>query len=166
MPTRRRAPRAKGDRRVERLWHCPQCGRGFANRNQTHFCSQVTLEAHFRGKPAESRRLFDAFVAAARAHGPVKVLPVNTRIALQVRMSFAAVVVRRGYLRGHLVLAERHERPCFSKVETYSPRNHVHSFELRDPAQLRGDLEALIGDAYKVGRQDHLGTRRRSRHTG
>jgi hypothetical protein len=112
------------------------------------------------------RRLFDALIAAARAHGPVKVLPEKTRIALQVRMSFAAVMVRRGYLRGHLVLAERRERPCFFKVETYSPRNHVHLFELREVAQLRGELGTLIGEAYRVGRQDHLVGGRRARRTG
>jgi hypothetical protein len=86
----------------------------------------------------------------------VVVLPEKTRIAFQVRMSFAALMTRRGYLRGHLVLAERHESPCFSKIETISPRNHVHGFELRDPAQLQCELGDFIGKAYQVGCQQHL----------
>lgn len=147
---------APNRKRQTGLWCCPKCRRSFANRNQTHFCSNVTLESHFLGKPPESRLLFDAFLQALRSHGPVKVLPEKTRIAFQVRMSFAAVMVRRGYLRGHLVLSERHERPCFIKVETFSPRNHVHSFELRDAAQLKGEFARCIGLAYRVGCQDHL----------
>jgi hypothetical protein len=142
--------------RKPNLWPCPTCHRRFANKNQSHFCSNVTLTSHFKDKPPQTRQLFNAFLKAARSHGPVKVLPEKTRIALQVRMSFAALMPRRGYLRGHLVLAARHERPCFLKVETISPRNHVHSFELRDAAQLDGELGAFLADAYAVGRQEHL----------
>ena len=138
------------------LWQCPKCDRRFANKNQTHFCSNVTLASHFEGKPPETRRLFEAFLAAVRSHGPVTVLPEKTRIAFQVRMSFAALMTRRGYLRGHLVLAERRESPCFYKIETFSPRNHLHAFELRNAAQLHGDLGDCIEEAYRVGCQEHL----------
>jgi hypothetical protein len=142
-----------------KLWQCTKCGRRFANRNQSHFCSHVTLESHFEGKPSETRSLYEAFLAVVQSHGPVVVLPEKTRIAFQVRMSFAAIMTRRGYLRGHLVLAERHENPCFCKIETISPRNHVHSFELRDAAQLQGELGAFTGKAYRVGCQEHLSFR-------
>jgi hypothetical protein len=139
-----------------KLWRCGKCGRGFANKNQSHFCSDVSLDAHFDGKPPPTRELFEAFLAAVRAHGPVLVLPEKTRIALQVRMSFAALMTRRGYLRGHLVLAARRESGCFLKIETISPRNHVHSFELREAEQLRGELGEFIGEAYRVGCQEHV----------
>jgi Domain of unknown function (DUF5655) len=144
--------KARGDK----LWRCPKCGRRFANKNQSHFCSDVQLESHFEGKPPETRRLYEAFLAAVRSHGPVLVLPEKTRIAFQVRISFAALMTRRGYLRGHLVLAERRESPCFCKIESISPRNHVHAFELRDTVQLQGDMGNYIGEAYRVGCQEHL----------
>jgi Domain of unknown function (DUF5655) len=144
------------NRKDTTLWRCPKCRRRFANRNQTHFCSDVSLDSHFENKPPETRRLFDAFVTAVREHGPVVVVPEKTRIAFQVRMSFAAVMTRRGYLRGHLVLARRCEHPIFLKIETLSPRNHVHSFELRDTEPLRGEFARFIADAYRVGCQDHL----------
>jgi len=139
-----------------KLWQCSRCGRRFANTNQTHFCSDVQLESHFEGKSPETRSLYDAFLAVVRKHGPVLVLPEKTRIAFQVRMSFAALMTRRGYLRGHLVLAERCDNPCFCKIETISPRNHVHVFELRDAMQLQGDLGKFIAEAYRVGCQEHL----------
>jgi hypothetical protein len=141
---------------LDNLWQCTKCGRRFANKNQTHFCSDVLLEAHFDRKPPETRRLYEAFLGAVQSHGPVLVLPEKTRIAFQVRMSFAALMTRRGYLRGHLVLGRRRESPCFCKIETISPRNHVHVFELRDTSQLQGDLGDYIGEAYRVGCQLHL----------
>ena len=89
----------------DELWRCDKCGRGFANKHQSHFCSDVTLESHFERYPPETRKLYEAFLAVVQSFGPVLVLPEKTRIAFQVRMSFAALMTRRGYLRGHLVLA-------------------------------------------------------------
>lgn len=138
------------------LWHCPRCGRPFANRNQPHACHRGTLAALFRGKSA-ARRLYDAFLSAVRANGPVTAIPVKTRIGLQTRMIFAAIMPRQTYLRGHLILARRAPDPRFLKIETFSPRNHLHLFELRDAAQLDARFRALIAEAYAVGNQEHLG---------
>ena len=117
-----------------RLWACPDCRRRFANRNQSHFCGRYTLDAHFAGKHAAVLDLFEAMVQLLRRFGPVAVVPEKTRIAFQVRMSFAAVSVRRAYLVGHFVLARRLEHPRFLRIDTISLRNHVHHFRLAEPA--------------------------------
>src|SRR5262245_53462632 len=91
-----------------RLWRCGECGRSFANRNQSHSCGRrYTLAHHFRGKPPEIRALYTQVVAAIQAIGPVRILPEKTRIAFQVRMSFAQVTPRQKWLDGHVVLARR-----------------------------------------------------------
>ena len=138
------------------LWGCPECGRGFANRNQSHACGRHELEAHFAGKPPEIRALYEALLERVQACGPVTVLPEKTRIAFQVRMSFAVAVPRRGWVDGHLVLARRVESPLFRRVETFSPRNHAHLFRLRTPADLTPEFDALLREAYAVGEQKHL----------
>jgi hypothetical protein len=66
----------------------------------------------------------------------VTILPEKTRIAFQVRMSFAVTIPRKAWLDGHLILARRIDHPRFRRVETFSPRNHLHAFRLSDPAQL------------------------------
>jgi hypothetical protein len=147
------------------LWSCPSCGRPFANANQSHACavqSAQALEALISGKGEQVRALFEAFREAVEEHGPALVIASKTRIGFQVRMIFAALMPRAGYLRGHLILAERTEDPRFLRVTTLSPRNHVHEFELRSAAQLDAAFRALIGRAYRVGRQEHLGRARRS----
>lgn len=140
------------------LWHCRKCGRDFANRNQSHACGRSDLEHHFRGKRPEIRALFDAVVATIRAIGPVRILPEKTRIAFQVRMSFAQVTPRRKWLDGHLVLARRQEHPRFRRVETISPRNHVHFFRLTMPQEIDAQFRAWLAEAYRVGEQRHLQT--------
>lgn len=138
------------------LWTCPACGRGFANRNQSHACGWHELEAHFAGKPPEIRALYEALLERVRACGPVTVLPEKTRIAFQVRMSFAVAMPRRGWLDGHLVLARRVESPVFRRIDSLSPRNHVHAFRLHSPADLTPEFDALLREAYAVGEQKHL----------
>jgi hypothetical protein len=138
------------------LWCCPTCGRGFANRNQSHACGRHDLEHHFAGKPPEIRALFDAFVAELQALGPVTVLPEKTRIAFQVRMSFAQLTPRRGWIDGHVVLARRLESPRFRSVQTFSPRNHLHTFRLATPGDIDDELRAWLAEAYRVGEQRHL----------
>jgi hypothetical protein len=137
------------------LWSCPSCGRTFANRNQTHTCAALrSLDEHFTGCAPEVRETFDAVLAAVP--GPVDVLPERTRIALHVRMSFAALTPRRRWLDGHLVLARCVESPRFRRVDTYSPRNVVHTFRLTTPGEVDAEFGAFLAEAYRVGAQEHL----------
>ena len=139
------------------MWRCPQCQREFANINQSHACGRHALDAHFDGKPPHIRAIYDAFVAALAAIGPVIVLPEKTRIAFQVRMSFAQLTPRRNWVDGHVVLARRLEHPRFRSVQTFSPRNHLHVFRLVDVGDVDDDVRAWLKEAYAVGEQRHLG---------
>jgi hypothetical protein len=102
------------------------------------------------------RLLYDRFVQIARESGPVTVIPQKTRIALQVRMRFAALMPQKDAMKGHLVLARRCASERFEKIETYSPRNHVHVFRLRSVDDFDEHFRGFISEAYKVGKQEHL----------
>jgi hypothetical protein len=144
------------EREERPLWRCGRCGREFANRNQSHACGTHTLDHHFDGKPPEIRALFDAVVSAVRAIGPVRILPEKTRIAFQVRMSFAQITPRKAWLDGHVVLARRLEHPRFRKIETFSPRNHLHAFRIERASDIDDEFRAWLAEAYRVGEQRHL----------
>lgn len=141
------------------LWRCPKCRRQFANRNQSHACGRFSLARHFAGKPPIIRAVFERVLAVIRRHGPVTVLPEKTRIAFQVRMSFAQVTPRQQWVDGHVVLARRLESPRFRRIETVSPRNHVHHFRIFTPADVDAEVCAWLVEAYEVGEQRHLGGR-------
>jgi hypothetical protein len=144
--------------RQKLLWRCPACGRSFANRNQSHACGTHGLDAHFEGKSDAVRRIYHAFLAMLEEIGPVTVLPEKTRIAFQVRMSFAQLTVRRRWVLGHFVLARRAEDARFTKLETISPRNHLHHFRLEAPEEVER-LRDYAREAYAVGRQEHVAYR-------
>jgi hypothetical protein len=139
------------------MWRCPDCRRQFANRNQSHACGpRYTLASHFAGKSKRVRAIFDKLLAAARKNGPVIVLPEKTRIAFQVRMSFAAFVIRRNWVDGHVILARRLENPRFRRIETFSPRNHLHAFRFEDADEIDAEVAAWFAEAYRVGEQRHV----------
>jgi Domain of unknown function (DUF5655) len=141
----------------ESLWRCPDCGRLFANRNQTHTCAAPrTLEEHFVGRSPTVVETYRALETAARANGPMVVIPEKTRIAFQVRMSFAAVALRRRWVVAHVVLARRLENGRFRRIQTFSTRNHVHEFRLYGPQEVDDEVAQWLSEAYRVGRQDHL----------
>jgi Domain of unknown function (DUF5655) len=139
------------------MWTCPRCGRSFANRNQQHACGPLDLDRHLAGRDPEVVAIFERLLELAERNGPVTVLPEKTRIAFQVRMSFAAFSLRRGWVDGHVVLARRLEHPRFRRVETFSPRNHLHQFRLERLEEVDEEVAAWLAEAYRVGEQRHLG---------
>ena len=139
------------------MWTCPSCGRSFASRNQSHTCAALgDLDRHFARASPQVRATFDAALACVRAIGPVEVLAEKTRIALQVRMSFAAFTPRRDWLNGHLVLARRIDSPRFLRIDTFSARNVVHVFRLSGLDQVDAEFAGWLAEAYRVGAQEHL----------
>ena len=138
------------------MWRCPECGRRFANRNQSHACGRYTLAPHFEGKPKNVRAIFDKLLAIAKKNGPVTVLPEKTRIAFHVRMSFAAFVIRRNWVDGHVILARRLESPRLRRIETFSPRNQLHAFRFEKVEEIDDEVVAWFAEAYEVGAQRHL----------
>jgi hypothetical protein len=116
------------------------------------------LDHHFVGKSPLVRHIFDQFLAMVESFGPVEVLPEKSRIAFHVRMSFARLAVQRHWVVGHLVLARAvHGSLLFTRVESLSPRNHVHHFRIDQPGRVQAFRE-LAREAYAVGRQEHLGS--------
>jgi hypothetical protein len=139
------------------MWTCPRCGRSFANRNQFHTCEPLDPAHQLAGRSPEVVAIYRRLVELAERNGPVTVLPQKTRIAFHVRMSFAAVTLRRRWVDGHVVLARRLEHPRFRRIDSLSPRNHVHHFRLARPEEADEEVAAWLAEAYRVGQQRHLG---------
>lgn len=139
------------------MWTCPECGRRFANRNQTHTCGPLrSVEDHLAGKPAAIVETYRALEAAARAVGPIEVLGEKTRIAFFVRMSFGGARVLKSYVEGAVVLARRIEDPRFTSILSASPRNHVHYWRMRRPEDVDDQVRDWLAEAYDVGEQKRL----------
>jgi Domain of unknown function (DUF5655) len=137
------------------MWHCPECGKPFANRNSSHSCVRIPLDAHFTDR-ARARELFDAFLAAVNETGvePVDVIVSKGRIELMTRARFAGAVVHRDYIRIGFWLKRGFETDRF-RVEVYPPKDWVYRLDLRDEAQIDDELRSLLRESRIVGDQRH-----------
>ena len=100
--------------------------------------------------------MFWRFAELVRANGPVEIIAEKSRIAFHVRMSFSAVSLKSHWMDGHVVLARRLDEPRFTRIETFSPRNHLHEFRIKSLEELDARVEAWLKEAYAVGCQKHL----------
>jgi hypothetical protein len=141
------------------LWTCPQCGHQFVSRNLWHSCGIYELEDHFKGKDPILREIFDRLVELTNQHGPVTVYAQKSRIVFMVQVRFANLVVRKRWLDFGLWLTRRVEHPLLRKTAVFGPNSFGLGFRLSRPEDIDPALEALIVEAYKTGRREHLKTR-------
>jgi hypothetical protein len=71
-------------------------------------------------------------------------------------MSFMVLSVQRSALRGHFVFSSVQRSPRFTRVTTYSPRNHVHEFRIAALSDIDPMFKKWVAQAYLVGQQRHL----------
>jgi len=139
------------------LWRCPKCKRRFANRNQSHSCGSYTVKDFLKSKSREAVALYKGFEKLVRECGPVSLAPAKTRVGFQARMIFAAVnKVSDSGLKAHVVLARRLPNSRFTRIESISPRNHVHHFEVHSAEDMDDEMRSWLCEAYSVGMQEHL----------
>src|SRR5207245_3083072 len=108
-----------------------------------------SVEDHPAGKAEHVIATYRAFEAMVHSIGPVDVLAEKTRIAFHLRMSFAGAVILSDRVRPGVVLPERQADPRFARVDTYSPRNHVHTWEMRSPEQVDHQVRTWLEAAYE-----------------
>ena len=139
------------------LWTCPKCGRQFVTRNMPHSCGHYSVEQFLDGKSQHAISLYRRFAPLVRACGAVRIAPAKTRIGFQVRMIFAAVnKLGDQRLDAHVVLTRRLESPRFRRVEALTPRCYVHHFRIESLRELDKEVQGWLGEAYRVGMQEHL----------
>jgi hypothetical protein len=139
------------------LWRCPRCGQTFVTPHMPHSCEVVDLATHFDRAEPHLRDLFEALLTAAREHGPVTVNATRSRITFQTRMRFGGIDrPRRDHLMANVVLTRAVRSPRVERVDFVPPSYYIHRFRLRAPEDIDGDVRALLGEAYRVGEQQHL----------
>ena len=125
-----------------------------------HSCGRYSVEKFLAGKSEHAASLYERLSALVHDCGPVRIAPAKTRIGFQVRMIFAAVNKLSDHgLEAHVVLTRRLEDPRFTRIETMSPKCHVHHFRVESLSELDDKVKSWLREAYQVGTQEHLSRR-------
>jgi hypothetical protein len=139
------------------LWTCPACDRQFINSNMPHSCGRHSVKEFLAGKSEHAVSLYENFSALVHECGPVLIAPAKTRIGFQVRMIFAAVNKLNDHgLDAHVVLTRRLSGSRFRRIETLTPKCHVHYFRIASLSELDEEVKSWLREAYQVGTQEHL----------
>src|SRR4029079_8896030 len=90
VPDEDRSRHPAGDpRSCVTAWKCPECGRQFGRRNQSHECAPaMTLEEYFSTGPERERPIFEAVSGYLETLGPMHVEPVSVGIFIKRGRSF------------------------------------------------------------------------------
>jgi uncharacterized protein DUF5655 len=147
-----------------RLWRCPRCGHRFVTRNLWHSCGRHRLHQHFAGKPAALLATFRRLVAVVRAGGPVTVYAQKTRIVLQARVRFAAVMVHGAWLDVGLWLKRRVRHVRVRRIEDYGRLGYGVHLRLATAADVDRGVAALIREAHAEAVRPVRGPVARRRH--
>jgi hypothetical protein len=147
--------------RLPPLWKCPKCGERFVTKNMWHSCGKFTLEELFARSEPHVFDLFNKFAEMMRKCGPVTMIPQKTRVVFQVRVRFGGCYPRKSHLQCALALPRVDDDPRFFKVEQFAPHFIGHHFRLYSEADLDQDVQRWMCEAYEVGAQKHLKSKRR-----
>lgn len=130
-------------------WNCPECGRRFARRGQSHECAPaMTIDEYFSTGPERERPIFEAVMAHLDAVGPVHVEPVSVGIFLKRAQTFAELRPKRDWVALSFFLPHRaHHRLITRKVNEYHGR-YYHVANVRTPDDIDDDLRDLLTQAY------------------
>lgn len=140
-------------KRQKPLWICPRCGHRFVSRNQRHSCRRYSVARLFARSEPGVRASFDRVRRMVESVGPVHLQAYRDHVAFLVRVRFLGATPRRRWLDLGFWLPQRDESPRFRKVETLTPKDHVHLLRIRDPDELDAEVLAWIRRAYRVGEQ-------------
>jgi Domain of unknown function (DUF5655) len=122
-----------------------------------HSCGRYSVKDFLAGKNPQALKLYKRFSDLVSECGPVRIAPAKTRIGFQVRMIFAAVnkLGNQG-LDAHVVLTRRLASPRFRKIQTMTPKCHVHHFRIESLNEFDEEVKSWLREAYDVGTQQHL----------
>jgi hypothetical protein len=130
------------------LWECPTCRRKFAKENQWHSCRPVSVDTHFKGKPADLKALFEEFCARLRTCGPLRTDAVKSSINLVSTHHFGGVRVQKDGLRVGFLLSRPVEHPRILRTEKITPTIWAHHVKITGTEDLDTDLLAWLKEAH------------------
>ena len=129
-------------------WTCPECGRRFGRRNQSHECAPaMTLDEYLATGPAFEPPIVRAVIDHLESLGPVHVEPVSIGILVKRSRTFVELrpMVRWEALwigLNRSLLNERIARRLRSGSRTF------HAVNLRTAEEVDDDVRSWLTEAY------------------
>jgi len=81
-------------------WICPNCGRNFARKNQSHSCELFSIKEHHLKKATPlTIQLYNKFVSIFQDFDPILIEPLKNIIAIKKNSQFLTIQIQKMALK-------------------------------------------------------------------
>lgn len=132
------------------MWTCPKCERRFKNDNQSHYCTNKSIDELFEGKPEDLILAFDKILIHVYEFGEVSIgASVNTviftnRKAFLILRPMSKVLDLKFYYDEALKSGKIH------KVGAYG-KKYYHHIRVKDEYEVDDEVIQLLKKGYNQG---------------
>jgi hypothetical protein len=109
-----------------------------------------TVESHFAGKEATTRKIYDSLVKTTRKFGSVVEDPKKTSIHLNNKTAFAGVATRKSAIILTIKSDRQLSSPRIHKSEQTSASRFHHEVRLTSPVDVDAELTRWLKAAYEL----------------
>jgi len=132
------------------LWTCPECGRQFQRRGQSHSCKAFPLEQHFAGKPA-GRLLYEQFKKAVKKQvGAFKIESLECCIHFVATVTFVAVKIFKSKIQVDFSLADRIKDKRLKMPVQMSAHRYLYYVDIIMEDEIDAELMGWIQMAFDL----------------
>ena len=133
-------------------WTCPECGRQFGRRNQSHECAPaMSLDAYFatsRLSVHMERPIFEAVLVHLESVGPLHVEAVEVGILFKRQRTFAELRPKRDRVVLSVLLSRPLQAKRIAKTWVGPGLRRAYFIDLRDPDEVDDELQDWLTEAY------------------
>ena len=145
----RKSPGLSGPENRVAGWTCPDCGRTFGNRNQSHGCiPAMSVEDYFAARPDFERPIFEEVLDHLEMVGELRVEAVEVGIFFKRLRTFAELRPMRGRVRLMVLLSRRLRHSRIVRKWEGSGSRAAYSVDLRVPEDVDDDVRDWLTEAY------------------
>lgn len=130
-------------------WICPECGRLFARRGQSHECAPaMTLDEYFSTGPERERPIFEAVIAHLEGLGPMHVEPVSVGIFIKSSGTFVELRPMIRWVALWFPMPRRIESRRIARKPVPSGRRIWHTVNLTAAEDVDDEVRGWLTEAY------------------
>jgi len=132
------------------MWTCPDCERVFASANQSHMCTDTTIDDIFAGKPVDLLLAFDKLLVAVIDWEPCTVGTSTKSIVFTKKKAWLIVRPMSKELDLKIYTPEKLSHRLIKKSVPY-PNKYAHHIRISTDQEVTTELLDLLQkgfDAY------------------
>ncbi|OAV46280.1 DUF5655 domain-containing protein [Lewinella sp. 4G2] len=132
------------------IWTCPKCQREFFRQNQTHYCSDRTIEDIFEGKAADVVLAFDALLLAVAEWEPQVIGAGKNAIIFNNGKAWMVVRALKTELDVSFFYNEILKSSAIktARLDNMGKNKYVHTLRLRDESDVTPEVVDLLRKGF------------------